>query len=155
MRAIKMKDKDIDDIMNDIGKETVPPDVYKMAEQMSRDFSESLAKSQQPQHHILFTRIATSMVWKMAAAAVFLLVFGTGFLAGRWSGTSQPQTPRPGIVVVGSESSMYPSTAPSEGDFWQQKARAMVQPGRYGHEQSSAGSLLDAYKQHLKEKYNG
>jgi hypothetical protein len=150
-----MKDRDIDDIMKDIGKETVPPDVYKTAEEMSRDFSESLAESQQPEHHILFTRIATSRITRLAAAAVILFVFTTGFFAGRWSKAYQPGAAGVEVAAGSLASSMYPAAAASEEDFWQQKARAMMQPGFYGQQRLSTRSLLDAYKQYLKEKYNG
>jgi hypothetical protein len=150
-----MKDRDIDDIMKDIGEETVPPEVYKTAEDMSRDFSESLVESQPSEHHILFTRIAANRITRLAAAAVILVAFGIGFSVGRWSRTYQPKTAGLEVVVIGPVSSMYSSAAASEEGFWQQKARAMMQPSPYGQRQLSTGSLLDAYKQYLKEKYNG
>ncbi len=65
-----MKDKNIEDIMNNIGKEAVPPDVYRTGEQMSREFAESLEK--QSEHHILFTRIASSRITRLAAAAAII-----------------------------------------------------------------------------------
>jgi hypothetical protein len=150
-----MKDRDIDDIMKEIGKETVPLDVYKKAEEMSRDFSESLAKSQQAGHHILFTRIATSRITRLAAAAVIVIAFGVGFSVGRWSRIYQPETAGPEVVVIGPASAMYSRTVASEDGFWQQKARTMMRPSHYGQRQLSTRSLLDAYKQYLKEKYNG
>jgi hypothetical protein len=150
-----MKDRDIDDIMKDIGKETVPPDVYKTAEEMSRDFNMSLAESAHPEHHILFTRIATSRITRLATAAVILVAFGIGFSIGRWTRAYQPAPAGVEVVVVESADLIYPTAAASEEGFWQQKARAMMQPSPYGQRQLSTGSLLDAYKQYLKEKYNG
>jgi len=83
-----MKNRDIDDIMKDIGKETVPLDVYRTAEEMSRDFSESLAESGQSEHHILFTRIVTGRITRLAAAAVIILAMlgGVVFLSESGSG---------------------------------------------------------------------
>jgi len=133
----------------------VPPDVYSTAEEMSRDFSKCLAESQQSEHRILFTRIATSRITRLAAAAVVVFAFSTGFFAGRWSKVYQPEAAGLEVAAGSSASLMYPSAAASEDGFWRQKARAMMQHRLYVQQQLSTRSLLDAYKQYLKEKYNG
>ena len=149
-----MDDGKIEKIMNTIGKETVPPDVYKTAEEMSQDFSESLAEYQQSEHHILFTHIATSRITKPAVAAVILFVFAIGFSVGRLSKPAQPVPV--GVEVIAGESAalMYPSAAASEDSFWRQKALAAMQPRIYAWDRFSEISLLGAYKEYLKEKHN-
>lgn len=149
-----MKDRNIDDIMKDIGKETVPPDVYQTAEEMSREFSESLAESKQTQRHILFTRIATGRITRLAAAAVILVVFTAGFFAGRWSKAYQPKSAGLDVAAGISAYSMYPTAAVSEDGFWRQKVIGAMQPKTYIQKQFSEVSLLGTYKQYLKEKYN-
>lgn len=148
-----MKNRDIDDIMKNIGKDTVPPDVYKTAEDMSRDFSESLTESRQSEHHILFTRIAASRITRLAAAAIILVVFGTGFFAGRWSKAYQPAPAGVEFAAGSSASSLYPTAVESEDSFWRQKALAAMQPRTYTQGRFSEISSLGAYKQYLKEKH--
>ena len=68
-----MKDKNIEDIMNNIGKGTVPPEVYRMGEQMSQEFTESLEQQPQAGHHVLFSQILSSKITRLAAAAAIIL----------------------------------------------------------------------------------
>ena len=146
-----MDDGKIEKIMNTIGKETVPSEVYKMAEDISRDFSETLTG---PEHHVWFAHIAPGKIRRLAVAAVILFAFAIGFSVGRLSKPAQPVPV--GVEVIAGESAalMYPSAAASEDSFWRQKALAAMQPRIYAWDRFSEISSLDAYKQYLKEKRN-
>lgn len=92
-------------------------------------------------------------VTKLATAAAILIAFGIGFSMGRWS--KSPQLAPLSIDVTGYTSAvaMYPTAPKTEGSFWQQKALAAMQPRPYSQSRLDKISLLNTYKQYLKEKH--
>jgi len=77
-----MKTNYIEDILKSIGAEEVPPDVQKIAEQTSMDFSKTLTESEQPKRHILWEYLSKSQISKLAAAVVIVIavLFGLNIL---------------------------------------------------------------------------
>lgn len=69
-----MSNKNIEEILKNIGNETVPAEVHKIAEQVSRDFSKTLTQPEQPQHYILGEYIMKSRFTKLAVAAAVIIV---------------------------------------------------------------------------------
>ena len=65
-----MSKESIEDILKNIGSEDVPADVCKIAQETSRDFSETLVR---PRQHILWGHILESRITKLAAAAVIII----------------------------------------------------------------------------------
>ena len=63
----------IEEILKTIGAEDIPADVQKIAEQTSRDFTETLTKSRQPKQHILLEFLTKSQITKLAAAAMVII----------------------------------------------------------------------------------
>ena len=92
-------------------------------------------------------------VTKLAVAAAILIAFGIGFSIGRWSKPTRlvPHS----IDVTGYTSAvlLYPTAPKAEDSFWQQKALATMQPRPYAQTFTTKTSLLNAYKQYVKEKY--
>ena len=68
-----MNDERIEQILNMLAEEEVPADVHEIAEETARDFSETLAQTEQPKHYVLWEYIMTSKVTKLAAAAVIII----------------------------------------------------------------------------------
>jgi len=66
-----MSKESIEDILKNIGSEDVPAEVRKIAQETSRDFSETLMR---PRQHILLGYIMKSKITKLAAAAVIVIV---------------------------------------------------------------------------------
>lgn len=97
--------------------------------------------------------IAKGWVSKLAVAAAIFIAFGTGFFTGRWS--KPPQSAPLSLDVTGYTSAVlvYPTAQKTEDSFWRQKALAAVQPRPYAQTQNIKTSLLNTYKQYLKEKY--
>ncbi|OHB57454.1 MAG: hypothetical protein A2173_04310 [Planctomycetes bacterium RBG_13_44_8b] len=89
---------------------------------------------------------------KLAVAAAIFIAFGVGFSIGRWSQPPQPEPPSLVIAYVPSIS-IHSSASKSEDGFWRQKVFAAMQPKPYAQTQFDKTSLLNAYKQYLKEKY--
>jgi len=97
-------------------------------------------------------RISTKdLVMKLAVAAAILITFGVGFFTGRWS---KPVPPPHLLNITGytSAARVNPATTKAENSFWQQKALAALQPRPYVQSHNTKVSLLDIYKQYLKEK---
>jgi hypothetical protein len=67
--------RDIKEILKELGDEDVPADVHKIAEETSRDFSETLTPSRR---HILWRDIMKSPITKLAAAAVIIIAVLAG-----------------------------------------------------------------------------
>ena len=65
-----MKPEGIEEILKRIGSEDVPADVRKIAQETSRDFSETLMR---PKRHIFLEYVMKSPITKLAAAAVIII----------------------------------------------------------------------------------
>ena len=65
-----MKPENIEEILNKLGTEDVPAEAHQIAQEMSRDFSETL---KQPKRHVLREYITKSQITKLAAAVVIIL----------------------------------------------------------------------------------
>jgi len=123
------------------------------------DISRALAEPEETEPAVIqfnmFRYVTKGGTLKLAAAAGVIFAFGVGLAVGRWSKPAQPAPQMFDVTGYASAVSAY-STAPEPADgFWQQKARAMMQHRLYVQQPLSTRSLLDAYKQYLKEKYNG
>ncbi|MHC4425516.1 MAG: hypothetical protein ACYSYV_05395 [Planctomycetota bacterium] len=68
-----MNDQNIEQILKNLGSEDVPPDVHKIAEETSEDFSKTLMQTREQKHHILGEHIMKSKITKLAAAAVIVI----------------------------------------------------------------------------------
>ena len=73
-----MNDERIEQILNMLAEEEVPADVHEIAEETARDFSETLAQTEQPKHYVLWEYIMTSKVTKLAAAAGIIIAVIVG-----------------------------------------------------------------------------
>jgi hypothetical protein len=139
-----MNEEKIERILNKIGQTDVPPNVTLIAERASRNFDAALKIAQPRQWFFTPARL-------IAAAAVVIFVFA----AGRWSKPLPPTSPLPEVASYTQPVSAYPAVGKNPESFWQQKAHAAMQPRPYTQNQLSQTALLNFYKQHLKEKYNG
>ena len=139
-----MNEEKIERILNKIGQTDVPPNVTLIAERASRNFDAALKIAQPRQWFFTPARL-------IAAAAVVIFVFA----AGRWSKPLPPTFPLPEVASYTQPVSAYPAVGKNPESFWQQKALAAMQPKPYTQNQLSQTALLNFYKQHLKEKYNG
>ncbi|MGA2677830.1 MAG: hypothetical protein ABSF37_00865 [Sedimentisphaerales bacterium] len=139
-----MNEEKIERILNKIGQTDVPPNVTLIAERASRNFDAALKIAQPRQWFFTPARL-------IAAAAVVIFVFA----AGRWSKPLPPTSPLPEVASYTQPVSAYPAVGKNPESFWQQKALAAMQPKPYTQNQLSQTALLNFYKQHLKEKYNG
>jgi len=144
-----MNRENIEEILNKLGKEDVPADVHKIAQETSEQFSKTLIP---PRQHILWQHIVESGITKLAVAATIFITFGIGFSFGRWS---KPTPPPHSLDVTSLTStvSVYPAANKTEDSFWRQKALAAMQPRPYPKTHITKTSLIDAYKQYLKEKH--
>jgi len=70
-----MSKESIEEILKEIGSENVPADVHKIAQETSRDFSETLMR---PKRHIFLEYIIKSQITKLAAAAVIIIAVLVG-----------------------------------------------------------------------------
>jgi outer membrane lipoprotein-sorting protein len=62
--------RNIEEILKNLGGKDIPPDVEKIAEETSRNFSKTLTPSRQ---HILWENIMKARITKLAAAAVIII----------------------------------------------------------------------------------
>jgi len=69
-----MNKHNIEEILKNIGKDDVPADVHKIAEDVSEDFSKTLAQPRQPGHIVLGDYIMKSRFTKLAAAAAVIII---------------------------------------------------------------------------------
>ena len=97
--------------------------------------------------------ITKGRVTKLAVAAVILITFGIGFSIGRWSKPTQLAPPSLDVTRYTSAVPVYPTAPKAEDSFWRQKTLAAMQPRPYAQSQFDKISLLNTYKQYLKEKY--
>jgi hypothetical protein len=89
---------------------------------------------------------------KLAVAAGIFIVFGIGICVGR---LSKP-TPPPHLLNAAGYTSVamaHPTAPKAEDSFWRQKIIAAMQHRPYAQSQTTKTSLLNAYKQYLKEKH--
>ena len=73
-----MKNENIEEILKNIGSEELPADVRQIAEQTSRDFSETLTQSKQPKINLLGDYIVKTRFIKIAAAAIIFIAVLAG-----------------------------------------------------------------------------
>jgi hypothetical protein len=139
-----MNEEKIERILNKIGQADVPPNVTLIAERASRNFDSALKIAQPRQWFFTPVRL-------IAAAAVVTFAFA----AGRWSKPLPPTSPLPEVASYTESVSVYPAVGKNTESFWQQKALAAMQPRPYAQNRLFQTALLNFYKQHLKEKYNG
>jgi len=71
-----MNEEKIEEILKNIGSETVPADVHKIAEQTSKEFSKTLTQTKR--HYIFRNNIMKSSIIKLAAAAVIIITILIG-----------------------------------------------------------------------------
>jgi len=69
-----MNGEKIEEILKNIGNNDVPADVHKIAENISKDFSKTLAQPKQPRHIVLGDYIMKSRFTKLAAAAAVIII---------------------------------------------------------------------------------
>ena len=138
-----MNEEKIEQILNKIGQESIPPDAAMIAERASRNFDAALKIVQPKQWFFTPLRL-------IAAAAVIVLVF----TAGRWSKSIPQASPSPQVAVYTKSISTYPAVDKNPESFWQQKAIAAMQPRSFTHTGFNRTEMKNAYKQYLKEKYN-
>ncbi len=74
-----MNEERIEEILKNIGSENVPADVHKLADQTSKDFTETLMQKKQPKHYVLWEFIMKSNITKLAAAAAIIVIAFFGF----------------------------------------------------------------------------
>ena len=70
-----MNNKETENILQNLGTESLPADVRKIAEETSANFSKTLTPSRQ---HILWSNIMKSRITKLAAAAVIIIAVMIG-----------------------------------------------------------------------------
>jgi outer membrane lipoprotein-sorting protein len=73
-----MNNEHIEEILKSIGKEEIPADVHKIAQETSNNFSYSLRQMKQPKQNILLEQIMKSRITKLAAAAVIFVAVLAG-----------------------------------------------------------------------------
>jgi hypothetical protein len=137
-----MNDEKIKQILSEIGRTDVPPNVAMIAERASRNFDAALRIAQPKQWLFAPVRL-------FAAAAVIIFVFA----AGRWSKPLPPTSSLPEVASYVQPVSAYPAVGKNTESFWQQKAQAAMQPRPYSQNEISQTALLNVYKQYLKEKH--
>jgi len=69
-----MNKDNIEEILKNIGKEEVPADVHRIAQETSNNFSNSLRQTKQPKRIILLEQIMKSRITKLAAAAAVIII---------------------------------------------------------------------------------
>jgi len=74
-----MNEERIEEILKNIGSETVPADVHKLADQTSKDFTKTLMQTGKDQHYVLWEFIMKSNITKLAAAAAIIIIAFFGF----------------------------------------------------------------------------
>ena len=81
-----MKDKKIEKILNDLANETIPEDIHKIVDNVSKNFKRNLTTT----NITLWKRIAKSPITKLAIAAAILIValIGINQLGGSIDGAS-------------------------------------------------------------------
>jgi len=80
-----MNRKNIEEILEKIGSADVPPDVHKIAEEVSTDFSKILMQTRK--QHILWELIMRSPIVKLAVAAIVIIACVIGLSLWRTTGS--------------------------------------------------------------------
>jgi hypothetical protein len=124
------------------------------------DISAALAETRNKESAI--TQPNISNIWrsitevgalKLAVAAAIFIAFGIGFSIGRWSKPTRLAPHSLDVTGYPSAILVHSTTLKTEDGFWRQKALAAMQPRPYAQIQTTKTSLLNAYKQYLKEKH--
>jgi hypothetical protein len=100
----------------------------------------------------IYRIIMRSGVMKLTVAAAILITFGIGFSIGRWSKPTQSASPSLNVTSYVSIVPAHPTASKAEDSFWRRKALAAIQPRPYIQTQTTKTTLLNAYKQYMKEK---
>jgi hypothetical protein len=131
-------------------------DIHKLIKKLHIDTSTELDRK--VYNDISEATVAGPAIWevitrggamKLTVAAAVIIAFGIGFFIGQRSKATQP-------VIYSQDVTCYmPSVSAktAEDSFWQQKVAAAMQPRPYLQSQFDKVSLIDAYKQYLKEKH--
>ena len=128
----------------------------KLDKRVHDDISKALAESKKAEsaraEPNIWRIITKSGVTKLALAAVIFIAFGIGFSIGRWS--KPPLLAPRSFDVTGYISAfpVYPTNPKSEDSFWRRKALTAMQTRPYIQTKTIKTTLLNAYKQYLKEK---
>lgn len=121
------------------------------------DISAALTKSEKTKsartQPNIWRTIMRAKVSKLATAAAIFIAFGIGFSTGRWSKPTRLAPPSSDVTGYTSAVPVYPTAPKAEDSFWRQKALAAMQPRPYAQTQTTKTSLLNTYKQYLKEKH--
>ena len=129
----------------------------KLDRRVHDDISRALAKSQETEPAVaqpnIWRFITKGGVTKLAVAAVILITFGIGFSIGRWSKPTRLAPHSLDVTGYTSAVPVYPTAPKVEDSFWRQKVLAAMQPRPYAQTQTTKTSLLNTYKQYLKEKH--
>jgi hypothetical protein len=124
---------------------------------VNNDISQTLVKLQKIEsaraEPNIWRFITKGGVTKLAVAATIIIAFGIGFSIGQRSNPTRLATYSLDVSGYTSAVSAYPTATASEDSFWRQKALAAMQPRPYAQTQITKTSLIDAYKQYLKEKH--
>ena len=124
-------------------------DIHKLIKKMQIKASAELDRKV---HNDISSATAESAVWlnmwrmKLAVAAAITIAFGIGFFIG------QQSKPKQSVNYPVNVAGYTPAVQKAKDSFWRQKAMAAMQPRPYAESQFDKTSLLDAYKQYLKEK---
>jgi hypothetical protein len=136
-----MNEEKLEQILNRIGRISVPPDAAGIAEQNQQSFTAALP--------LLGHK---SSLWvkgfKMSAIAACIL---SAFVIGRWL---RPPNMLPSSLDTASytqTTSLLSETYNDSDDFWRQKAIAATQPRPYVQTRFTESDLINTYKQYLKE----
>jgi hypothetical protein len=132
-----MNEEKLEQILNQLGKAEVPPDIALIAEKSSQNFS-AVLKIPRPRQPF-FTPLRL-----IAAAAVIIVAF----TAGRWSKPAalpDAATYKP-LMTASATVNKNPES------FWQQKVLAAMQPRPYAQTQFDQIRHLNTYKEYFREK---
>jgi hypothetical protein len=137
-----MNEEKLKQILREIGKTGVPPNIAQIAEQNRQSFAAGvrLLRANGESWLTGFKRIA------IAACIV------TAFLTGRWS--IPLQAPTYPLYDDTHETTAPLADVQNDGyDFWRQKALAATQPRPYAQTSFAEIHLMNTYKQYLKEEH--
>jgi hypothetical protein len=133
-------------------------DIHKMIKKMHVKASTELDKKVHDGISISLAESACAKlsikrsITKLAVAAAIFIAFGFGFSIGRWAQPPQSEPPSFDVTAYTSITQLYPTSPKTDDSFWRRKALAAMQPKPYGQIPTTKTSLLNVYKQYLKEK---
>jgi hypothetical protein len=144
-----MNEEKLIEILKNISQTEAPLNIAHIAEQTSQRFASALniLRTQQPER----TRFVIGLRL-LATAAVIIFAFAIGMSVGRRS--TPPQTQSASLNLHGYTSPIltHPTAQQAKESFWRKKVAAAMQPRPYSRSQFDKASLIDTYKQYLKEK---